>query len=471
MKNLIYVLLLFPFAKVAHSQNHPVPAQVVVPTASAAEVATQAPAPVTTTAPAPVVKSTPAVPTDVAYGVKNPDFKIEPFAQLQGWGVYSMNRSAQNDADKGLDKADQRANFFFRRARLGFRGKPYKDLTYTLSLYYDNVGHDGMAATRGTTNPGTTSGRQTDVTRSVATVGVWDSFLTWKVAKSDMLHVTAGYFRPQISRESLTAAFNVNSFEKAPSSNYVRQSVIGRNFGRGTGINFGGLKHSDKFGYRYDVGVFNKNTTGSTAVKDPTTTPTTTYTNGETQGAENSLVYVGRFEMTFGDAEMDKYGFGRNINYFGKRKGITFALNGSSQDRTTTYRANKVAGADILFNYNNWTIDSEFSYIYVKKNQAQQFAKSRTGHFRIGYSIFLENGTVLEPTAMVSSFFGETGSDYIGRDTVMDVGLNWYLDQNKYKFYAHYVKQDGDGNNLEHRDGNNGYHYGDYAAIGMTLQI
>lgn len=534
MKKLIYALFLIPISELAHAQvvttqvtaSTPVAAQVAAPAPVAVQIAAPAiiPAPteipvqqvVAPTAPpaqviapveapvpqvalptvqpvqevpavrtpaqeaapvpvqvapasTPVAKATPAVPTDVAYGLKNPDFKMEPFAQLQGWGVYSMDRRAQNDADRNLDGTDQRANFFFRRARLGFRGKPYKDLTYTLSLYYDNVGHDSMAATRGTTNPNTVSGRQTDVTRSVAAIGLWDSFLTWKVSKSDLFHVTAGYFRPQISRESLTAAFNVNSFEKAPSQNYVRQSVIGRGFGRATGVNIGGMKHADKFGYAYNLGAFNKVTTSGTS-KDGSTT----INLGETQGDENALVYVGRLELTFGDAELDKYGFGKNINYFGKRKGITIALNGSSQDRTPLYRENKVVGGDILFNYGNWNIDSEFFYIYKKGNQEKEYSKARTGHFRMGYNIVLENGTILEPAAMVSGFYGETGSDYIGRDTVYDVGLNWYLDQNKYKFYVHYVKQDGDGDNLQHKDGganNAGFHYGDYAGVGLTLQI
>jgi hypothetical protein len=415
------------------------------------------------TTPTPAV---PVTPVDTAYGVRNPDFKIEPFAQLQGWGVYSMNRATQNDGDAGFDKADQRANFFLRRARLGFRGKPYKDLTYTLSLYYDNAGHDSMASTRATTNPSTVNGRSTDVTKGVAAVGLWDSFLTWKVSKSDLFHVTAGYFRPQISRESLTAAFNVNSFEKAVSQNYVRQAVIGRGFGRSTGINAGGSKYADGLGINYNVGIFNKVTTPGSY-----TSGTTTVNLGESQGDENSLVYVGRMAVTFGDPEMEKYGLGYNQNYFGKRKGVTIAVNGSTQDGTPTYKENKVIGGDILFNYNNWNIDSEFFWIYKKGNGQDSYARSRTGHFRMGYNIPLNNGTILEPSALVSGFYGEQGSDYTGRDMVVDVGLNWYLDQNKYKFYVHYVKQDGDGNNLEHRDGPTGYHYGDYAGVGFTLQI
>lgn len=46
------------------------------------------------------------------FALKNADFKIEPYAQLQGWAVYSFDRSAQNDADTALDKTDPRLNFF-----------------------------------------------------------------------------------------------------------------------------------------------------------------------------------------------------------------------------------------------------------------------------------------------------------------------------------------------------------------------
>lgn len=72
---------------------------------------------------------------------------------------------------------------------------------------------------------------------------------------------------------------------------------------------------------------------------------------------------------------------------------------------------------------------------------------------------------------MVSSYFGEEGSDNTGRDTVYDIGLNWYLDENNYKLYVHYVNQDGDGSNIVHKDGTSGYHYGDFVGVGLTLQF
>ena len=399
------------------------------------------------------------------FAVKTPNMKIEPYAQLQAWSTYSMGREAENNGQPGLDKVENRTNTFLRRARLGFRGQPYHNLSYVLSMYYDNAGHDSQANTRATTLPAIKSDGST--AGGPATVGLWDSFLSWKVSEGDMFHVTFGYFRPQISRENITAAFNVSSFEKAQSQWYVRQSVIGRGFGRASGVNFGGLSEDKKF--NYNVGIFNKVTTGETVG---------TTTLGETQGSEeNSLVYVGRAAYSFGDPEMEKYGLGYVTNYFGKRKGITFAVNGSTQDSTPKYEANKVIGADFLANNGPWTIDGEFFYIYKKGNGADGYARGRTGHIRAAYSFFLKNGTVLEPSVMYSGYYGEEGSDYTGRDLQADVGLNWYLDQNRYKFYIHYVKQDGDGNNLVHKPstGTNGttgsYHYGDYAGLGLTLQI
>lgn len=391
------------------------------------------------------------------FAIKAPDLNIKTHVQLQGWAVYSMGRDAQYDSDPGLDKTEPRMDLYIRRGRLAFKGTPYHNLSFVLSMYYDNLGRDSMGATRGGTLPNSNTG-------TLASVGLWDSFLSWKVSTTNILEITAGYFRPQISRESITAAFNVNSFEKAISQFYVRQAVIGRSFGRGTGINFGGLSANKKF--NYNVGIFNKNTTGDTY-----TNGTTTTTINETQGAkDNSLVYVGRASYSFGDPEMHKYGLGYAINYFGRRKGLTFALNASTQDETPKYKANRVAGADMLFNWGAWQIDGEYYYIFKKNLGSDGYARSRTGHIRAGHNFFLANGTVLEPAVMVSSFYGDEGADYTGRDTVVDVGINWYLDENRYKFYLHYVNQDGDGDNFENSI-SGGYHYGDYVGLGLTLQI
>ena len=167
----------------------------------------------------PVATPTPVPAAPSSFALKTPNFAFQPFAQVQAWATYSRDRQAQLDATPQLETVEDRANFFFRRARIGIRGVPYQRLNYTLSFFYDNLGHDSLSNTRNATNPATGTGanlgRANDVTRSGATVGVWDAFLTWKLSEtSDLAHVTAGYFRPQISRESLTPAFSVSSLKK-----------------------------------------------------------------------------------------------------------------------------------------------------------------------------------------------------------------------------------------------------------------
>lgn len=354
-------------------------------------------------------------------------------------------------------------NLFFRRARLGFRGTPYSNLNYTLSFFYDNVGHDSLAATRNQNNPATKNGQASDVTSAGTVVGVWDAFLTWKLSsESDLYHVTAGYLRPQISRESLTPAFNVNSFEKAISQNYVRQAVIGRGFGRAVGVNFGGLYKGQGWGTRYNFGLFNRMTTGDTV--------TGTTTVGETQGSSSSPVLVARSEFYLGAPEMEKYSLSLPHNFFGKRRGVTVAVNASHQERTPTYAGSRTLGADVLVNYGYWTFDAEAFLISYQAKNASNFATSKTGHARIGYSIPLANQTHLEPAFMASGFFGDDGAEFRGRDVQLDAGVNWYLDENKYKFYLHYVHQEASGSNLGYR-ADRGYDYGDYAGLGLTLQF
>lgn len=280
--------------------------------------------------------------------------------------------------------------------------------------------------------------------------------------------MTAGYLRPQISRESLTAAFNVNSFEKAISQNYVRQAVIGRGFGRGTGVNLGGLYKGKGWGARYNIGLFNRVTTGDTVTTSPAATV------GKSQGASASPVFVARSEFYLGDPEMEKYGLSLPHNFFGKRRGVTVAVNASHQERTPIYAGSRTLGADILANWGGFTFDTEAFLISYQSTTASGFATAQTGHVRLGYSIALANQTYLEPSLMASGYFGGDKSEFTGRDVQYDAGVNWYLDENRYKFYLHYVHQEASGSNLGFRPNTStrpGYDYGDYAGLGLTLQF
>ena len=231
-------------------------------------------------------------------------------------------------------------------------------------------------------------------------------------------------------------------------------------------MNLGGLVKKDGWGTRYNVGVFNKDTTGDTFTPSGSTTSVTL---GETQGSKNSLVSVARGEVYFGDPEMEKYGLGIQSNFFGRRNGITLAVNGSHQDRTPNYFGMRTLGADILWNYRYLTLELEGFLIDYKSNTAPNAVTAKTGLARVGYSFPLKNGSYIEPMAMISGYFGETQSEFTGRDVVIDGGVNWYLDENRYKFYLHYTHQDADGSNLGARPGV--FSFGDYYGLGLTLQI
>src|SRR6478736_4493823 len=153
---------------------------------------------------------------------------IQPNASLQLWSVYSMDEKAQQVTNGPLEPVQDRLNFLARRARVGFKGRPYKSISYVLNIQFDNLGKDKYSAVRGSTNGGT--------------LGILDAYMTWKVTKNDLFNVTAGFFQPQFSRECITGDLLVNSLDKSVSQSYVRQHITGKSYGRTTGVNLGGLK-------------------------------------------------------------------------------------------------------------------------------------------------------------------------------------------------------------------------------------
>jgi hypothetical protein len=335
--------------------------------------------------------------------------EFKPLFNFQGWGVHSE---------------DGRNNFYVRRGRVGVEATPYQNLLFVVSGTFDNTGLDAAGATRG---------RATQITNQGPELRLWDTFLSWKLTEGNAAFLTAGYMRPQLSRESITPAFRVNSFEKSIVQNYVRKSAVGREHGRTTGINLGGLLEQ---GLHYNFGVFNKLTTPNAGEE-------------ESQGSPNSLVYVGRVAFNLGDPELTRYALILDRNFFGRRRGLTIAANGSYQGPTPDYQANATAGTDVLFNWDNWNVDGEFFWLYQRPAPGSGAERSRTGHLRVGHNFLVKNGTVIEPSLMLAQYQGEV------RDRVIDVGMNWYLDGYRYKLYTHFVKQEP--------------RFGDYFGAGVNL--
>jgi hypothetical protein len=268
-------------------------------------------------------------------------------------------------------------------------------------------------------------------------------------------NITVGYFRPQVGRESITAGFEVLSFEKALTNFYPRQHLVGTGPGRETGVNVGGLYNDEKtkLGLNYNFGVFNVDK----------------FSSGT--GGDN-LLYTARVAVSYGDPEMKKYGMGYKINYFGKRNGITFAVNyahyGSGKDGASSFKNNQMLGFDTLANYKDFTFNAEYDELKRSFDTSSLDYKDKVWHVRGGYNFTLPNKTILEPTITYAEWQGDkTHTNNNGNFKTTDVGLNWYIKQNNMKLNLHYVKQSGSAKSAYNPNVND--KAGDYVGVGLQL--
>lgn len=364
---------------------------------------------------------------------------VQPFAVVQMWSTYTMGEKARLTPDGPLEPVGDRLNFTARRARIGFKGSPYKRFSYYLSLFYDNLGRDRYSGTRAGVNDGQ--------------IGVWDAFMSWKMSsKHDLATLTFGYFRPQLSRESITAFSAVNSLEKSLSQTYIRQHMMGKNHGRTMGINIGGLKKEGFVSVNYNAGIFNNNTTSSQT---------------ETSGKLYSPLVTGRLAFSFGDPEMEKYSISYDVNYFNKRKGVTIGVNTSRQGKTDIYNLNTTKGVDVLVNFSNLNIDGE--WISLDRYKEGKHIHAQTGHIRGGYNLIIDEKVFIEPAFLMTFYDGQEGGQFNGRDRIYDAGINWYINKKNCKLSLHYVWQAGNGKN-GYTDGVT-FEKGDYAGLGFQIML
>jgi hypothetical protein len=350
-----------------------------------------------------------------------------------------MGEKTRKVANGPLEPVEDRLGFLIRRARFGFKGKPYKKLSYTVTVQYDNLGKDKFSAVRGGTNTGT--------------LGILDAYMSWQLTKNELLYVTTGYFQPQISRECITGDLLVNSLDKSPSQAYIRQHIDGKNYGRVVGLNLGGMKRSGSITLGYNAGIFNNNSTATDA-------------GPETSGYYWSPLIVERVTLTFGDPESKTYSINYDANnYYNKRKGVTLGGYASQQGHTDIFKSNTAIGVDVLLNYQGLNLDGEWS-ILERHTESGNY-KLQTGHVRAGYNIIVGNKYFLEPMFMAMAFRGDEGAQFSGKDHQYDVGVNWYLNKKSCKLSAHYCWQQGNGDN-GYTDGIT-FQKGNFAALALVL--
>jgi len=371
------------------------------------------------------------------YLTLNKEKMFKPIVSVQTWATASLGEEDNGTEYKG------RTDVSFRRFRFGASGNPFSWLKYSFQLHADRLGVDSYAATKGSAPDG---------------VNIWNAYITAKLLKSsELLNLEAGYFWAAVGRESDTSPWAVASFDKTWSSWYLRRFNTGVGNGMMTGIALGGIKNYDNFGISYRVGTY-----------DPSTYNSAKYA---------SRLYTGIVRFSFGQPEETTYKYMLTGTQWGKRKGVTIGFGGATMangylstktntDGSTTdlYFDNSSSyGADIAIDLNGLRIDGEY---YKMKRTASGLDDFDGTEYRVclAYS-FVAGNKYLEPTITYDKYEGEgTGSlfssKYIGDDSHLDFGINWYISKSNLKVALHYVAQDGDASNAKK---------GDY--IGLSCQF
>ncbi len=369
---------------------------------------------------------------------------IEPYLMLQLWSAYSMGQEVYDKEGGAYGPVADRLNILLRRGRFGFRVRPYEDLKFNIALAYDLLGHDINSSLLGGNNNG-----------SRPIVSVWDAFVQWRIKSgSERFNLVAGYFRPQLSRESITSAWQVSSFEKAMSQTYIRIHLTGIGPGRAPGLNLGGLLPGSDGEpvLNYNLGVF-------------TPVNQVPLINSAGQAAVSPLL-VGRLVYYLGDPEMERYGISYTINGFNEKHGLALGAGGSWQGRNDLFDQSTAASFDLLFNSGPLHIDGEVNFMWRRplhslsggSEELENYA-AQTGHLRAGYNLRVGAKGFLEPAFLVYGFLGPTDQEaqdiarqmlaFGGRHFAYDLGLNWYFNRNRFRLMLHYTLSEGDAGDAE----------------------
>lgn len=399
---------------------------------------------------------------------------LEILQAYQVWGAATLD-------PESVPVPDPRADLYFRRARLGLKGQAYRDVDYLVWFAYDNLGKDPHTGSLGAPQVVPNTGFQ-----------VWDAYFTYHF-DSTWANLSFGLLRPQIGGELIASYAAVPSLEKALTHYYVRDHLLTRPSGRETGLNLGGYLADSlkRMAFGYNFGIFDANQEKAAGVAGGS--------------LKWSPLLTGRISGTWGDPESKGYRLSPELNYFGKRRGITAAAwaswQGESDEKTDTLQANpylggfkrnSVYGANLLLNWKGLALDAELDFLYrefspgfpaayaaTRKNAA--YARNpefqdQVWHIRGAYCIPILKTQFLEPALMYSRFDGDRSSpiNTDGSDRVLDGGLNWYVQKNNLKVSLHYVKQDGEAKSLfTQGPGKNGdvRQRNDYLALGVLFGL
>ena len=358
-------------------------------------------------------------------------------ADFQFWATHTSGTRIVDTVPGEFINVDDRVNFVVRRTRLGFALHPVDRLYVQTIIEIDLIGRDIFSGYSGGAN-----------NTSFPNVGLWDLRIGYQLSpETEALHLTAGYFAPQFSREHVTPWHAISSLDKAHSQNYIRRHLTGRGPGRSAGLNLGGiLPMSERIWMRYDIGVFN---------------PVFQTSIVNSVGLDATAMFSSRLSFEFGRPERETYKYMLTAPGSGLPGGFSIGLSGSWQGKTDLFHSNSGTSLDFLLNRGNWHLEGEAALLMrsgerlLENGEIREFDYSySTGFVRTGYNIRLPNEQVVEPSVMFTFFEGAKDLEMqrdasavlspSGSTWAFSVGVNWYLIPRLLRFNLHYTFQGSD---------------------------
>ena len=395
---------------------------------------------------------------------EQPKLVIKPTLAMQLWSTFTDGQQLFNTDIEQFEPVDNRLNFSLHRTRAGIKGSYGDRWIYDFTTSLDFVGQDVLSGNVGAFN-NTASPK----------FRIWNALVQYKLSeKTEGLYWTLGYFSPLISRESSTSPFNVGSFQKAWSQNYIRRHVSGTGPGRIVGTNFGGLfkAENNKLAFDYNLGLWNPRLIGF---------------SGNSAGIIFSPLLTFRLAVHIGDAESNKYSRGLTFNHKGQRNGVTLAVSGSHQGTSDLWDSNTSFGVDLLANFGPLNISGE--WMQLERELADIETSVNTGFIKAGYYLPLDNGRMLEPVLAYVFLDGATDARgqedaaslgaFAGTDNYFEITLNYYA-SSKVRFSLGYTFRNGDEGAISPTEINNNFlqqgsvgtiQRGNYLGFGLLFSI
>ena len=356
------------------------------------------------------------------------------------------------------------------RSRVGFKGQPYDNFSFTFLGAYDFVGRDLLAGTVGGGNSGANP-----------FIRLWLAKIEWQLDKNDVFNLTTGYFAPVVGRESNTPPTRVTSMEKAWSQNYLRRHIVGSGPGRSPGVNIGGIVYNQesKFKLQYDVGIHS---------------PQFISFSGSSAGVTTTPMFAGKLTFDFGDPRSEGYSPSHKSNYFGKRNGATIAIGGTYQGETDLFTENTALGFEYGLHFGGINFDGEYHFLRRKGegvilDPSLIEANGGVGFSRLSYNLPLKNGHIFVPYVLAVQFTGSESQlekiqaeqlrAFSGTDNELSFGFEYNFNVD-FKVTANLTLRDGEGagneeigtnNNFFQQGGVGDFQRGNWLGLGMVIGL